>query len=206
MKVLASPASRNGLSNPYQWLLYGNVRQLGVRVCEWTKRDALVGKWDIVHIHWPEAALGRRPAVRALARARVYCAVLDWLRLRGAKVVWTAHNLHPHERVNRALEGWFYNHLCTRVDGAIHLSGSARRKLEAEYPCFAKVQSAVIPHGHYRDVYPNCIPRWPSLGPFGHRAQTRAPNSLSFETATSTAVGRRHFLSPGCFLRWPRMP
>ena len=63
---------------------------------------------DLVHLHWlefiaPSAPGARRGLARTLVRHARLVAVLVWLRLRGVKIVWTVHNLRPHEPVNR---GW----------------------------------------------------------------------------------------------------
>ncbi len=64
---------------------------------------------DVVHLHWlefiaPSAPGARRGLARTLVRHARLVAVLVWLRLRGVKIVWTVHNLRPHEPVQPRLE------------------------------------------------------------------------------------------------------
>lgn len=114
MKVLALPRD----PNPYQDLLYGELRRLGVQV---TYIGGLAGSRTlsllllplevaagrlagarVVHLHWVFAfALPGGSRFPVLRRA-AYGWFLVWLRtcrVLGVHVVWTAHNVLPHEPV-----------------------------------------------------------------------------------------------------------
>ena len=114
MRVLALPRD----PNPYQGLLYGEMRRLGVRVSyigEPTRSQTLnllllplqvvagrIAGARLIHLHWVFAfALpGERrfPVLRRLAYAwfRVWLRTCRMLRMR---LVWTAHNVLPHQPV-----------------------------------------------------------------------------------------------------------
>src|SRR5580704_8967296 len=114
MRVLALP----GDPNPYQGLLYGEMRRLGVSVRyigEPTRSrtlnllllplEVLAGRIAgarVVHLHWVFAFTlpgeGRFPVLRRLAYAwfRVWLRTCRMLRMR---LVWTAHNVLPHQPV-----------------------------------------------------------------------------------------------------------
>jgi len=105
-------------SNPYQELLYDELGNLGVRrhyVGELTRSHAfnllllplelLVGRvrgFRCLHLHWvfefTAPVIGDRYLVRKLMRW-YFVGVLDWARLVGVGVVWTAHNTLPHRQV-----------------------------------------------------------------------------------------------------------
>jgi glycosyltransferase involved in cell wall biosynthesis len=76
------------------------------------------------------------------------------VRLRGARLVWTAHNILPHdvrrERQARGFLHWF----ARRCNGLIFLSQSSMDQFFAVYPLARKPVCAIIPHGHYRPAYP----------------------------------------------------
>jgi glycosyltransferase involved in cell wall biosynthesis len=114
MKVLALPRD----PNPYQELLYGELRKRGIQVqylgagtpfpslslallpLELALRRATGAK--IVHLHWAWAfdfyAMPQIPARRWVAYAwfRLF---LVTIRLLGMKLAWTAHNVLPHGQV-----------------------------------------------------------------------------------------------------------
>jgi O-antigen/teichoic acid export membrane protein/glycosyltransferase involved in cell wall biosynthesis len=114
MRVLALPRD----PNPYQGLLYGEMRRLGVSVRyigEPTRSrtlnllllplEVLAGRIAgarVVHLHWVFAFTlpgeSRFPVLRRLAYAwfRVWLRTCRMLRMR---LVWTAHNVLPHQPV-----------------------------------------------------------------------------------------------------------
>ena len=114
MRVLALPRD----PNPYQGLLYGEMRRLGVSVRyigEPTRSRTLnllllpleilagrIAGARVVHLHWVFAFTlpgeGRFPVLRRLAYAwfRVWLRTCRMLRMR---LVWTAHNVLPHQPV-----------------------------------------------------------------------------------------------------------
>lgn len=111
MKVLALPRDQN----PYQELLYGELRARGIQVTylgsstpfpslslallplELAVRRAVGAK--VVHLHWAWAfdfyAMPQVPARRWLAYVwfRLF---LVTIRILGMKLAWTAHNILPH--------------------------------------------------------------------------------------------------------------
>ena len=78
--------------NPYTWLLYTHLAALGVRVRDFTPARALLGGYDILHLHWPEKALNAGPSRAARRRCRGARHARCRARLHRARVVWTAHN------------------------------------------------------------------------------------------------------------------
>jgi hypothetical protein len=91
--------------SPYQQLLHRALAARGMRIADagpLRVSRALVPDMDVVHVHWLEYLLGsndrepQKPA-RMLARGVRLLAALTALRARGVRVVWTVHNLTPHD-------------------------------------------------------------------------------------------------------------
>ena len=81
----------------------------------------------------------------------------DAVRRRGGFVVWTAHNIAPHEPFDKARSTiWqeYFPAFRGRVDLVVSLSSWAQQELVAAYPDLAGRRHAVIPHPHYRTAYP----------------------------------------------------
>jgi hypothetical protein len=99
MRIFATPVDANRALNPYTFLLYQHVRKLGVSVTEFSLRTDLESKnADIWHIHWPESEANRPNILLAIIGSmRVLMAIL-LCRLYGVKIVWTVHNIEPHEK------------------------------------------------------------------------------------------------------------
>jgi beta-1,4-mannosyltransferase len=147
VRVLAWPAFANR-DNPYHAQLYAALAGLGVEVHEYSPRALAGDDWDVLHLHWPEFLLGRRPSRAAAA----FVVRVVRAKRAGRRVVWTVHNLEPHDggRRGRAL----YRLVSLLVDGVIAHSDASLDAARARYPALRRRPGTVVPHGHYRDVYP----------------------------------------------------
>lgn len=144
MRVLQSVRSPNRATNPFVVQLVDAVRAAGAEVRWFSWRRGLLGRYDVLHVHWPEVMLRRagRPA-RLAARAR-FGLLLARLTVTRTPVVRTLHNVDPHERggrVERLLLRW-----CDRRTAYWVL-------LNPHTPLPRPGPSTVIPHGHYVDWY-----------------------------------------------------
>lgn len=141
--------------NPYNALLYNEVRQAGATVVEFGPRSLIGPSPDVLHIHWPEWLFSAPGAARAKSQAAAFRAVIRMLRNRGTRVVWTAHNLQAHAVHQPEPERQMWQWFTANIDGWISLSRSAVAQFTDRYPMLSRVPHVVIPHGHYRGVYPN---------------------------------------------------
>ncbi len=149
MRILAWP---NASTNPYTPLLYSNMGP-DVLVEEFSTRKIL-RRYTVWHIHWPESLLNIQSPYKAAFKLAGFLAMVDYLRWRGGKIVWTMHNFKAHEALHPSLEKRFWRQFIPRVDGAISLSETGLSIARAQFPALEKMPMAVIPHGHYRAEYP----------------------------------------------------
>ncbi len=154
MRVASWPGPSTAMGNPYVRLLIAALEDEGASVVDFSPRS--VPSCDIVHVHWPEWVLDapRRPA--ALARIIRLLGALARARRRGARLVWTVHNLGAHDSAGGRF-GW--SGFTRQVDGFISLTEAAVEPARSRFPPLADVPGFVIPHGHYRDAYPNTVSR-----------------------------------------------
>jgi glycosyltransferase involved in cell wall biosynthesis len=139
--------------NPYLATLSASLERHGARVEDFTFGRAFRQRYDVVHIHWPDLHLQARSSLRSIARHARLALLFAWLRWRKARIVWTVHNLKPHERHHRVSEMLFpvwFPRLCTHV---IALTLNGLESARAMYPALRNKAAAVIPHGHYRGAY-----------------------------------------------------
>ncbi len=95
--------------------------------------------WDHFHLHWPEWFLGPD-----LGRHR---AAIDALRSSGVRIIWTQHNLVPHDkdpRLPAIYEAW-----AAGADGIVHHSEYGRRRVTERYAFRDDAIHRVIPHLHF---------------------------------------------------------
>jgi beta-1,4-mannosyltransferase len=134
-------------SNPYCELLYDHLERLGVEVVDgrsgvrWLVAHR--GRVGVLHFHWPERHFRRGAPGAALG----FAARLLLARALGYRIVWTVHNLAPHEdaagdRIVRAV--------LERVATLVVHCEAGREELVGR-------RAVVIPHGSYVGRYPNGI-------------------------------------------------
>lgn len=158
LRVLTLPAFRNRPGNPYNALLYAAIEEFeNVEVTEYNKHAALKQRFDILHIHWPERMYSSPGYLLAMIYSIYWILLITILKLRGTRLVWTAHNLREHDIRRPVLRRFMWFWFTRQVDGVLVLSESSKSSLLAEYPPLSKVPVFVTPHGHYRDSYPNEI-------------------------------------------------
>jgi beta-1,4-mannosyltransferase len=146
--------------NPYQELLANALRSAGVNtvaISRPTLREAMAIRRDsdIIHVHWLEY-LVRTDSSRKLSHPitlvkSVHLLLALWLmRLRGVRVVWTVHNLFPHETRYHRLELWLERRVARLARVVIAHSSHAARLVERTYG-IRDVRVAY--HGHFVDYY-----------------------------------------------------
>jgi glycosyltransferase involved in cell wall biosynthesis len=147
--------------NPYQRLLLGALTQRGatVRVVNRLRfRDAISAerRGAVLNLHWIEfmihsADSGVRAATVSVAKALHLLAVLAIARMRRIRIVWTVHNLEPHEARGR----WIYRPLGWLVarlaDSVLVHSGHCATQITGR---LGKSNVAVAYHGNYIGAYP----------------------------------------------------
>lgn len=153
MLVVAFPAFVDSTLNPYNSLLYAQIQAQGQRVHEFSWRRVLQLQLpDVLHVHWPERqVLAPRRQWRQVVEFLLFRVYVWATRVRGGKLVWTAHNAFPHDRPRNALNLFLWTRFLTRLDGVIYLSGASQRQIETEFPLLRRKKSVVIQHGDYLD-------------------------------------------------------
>jgi len=153
---------RPGGTNPYGSLLHAALEREGVAfvAAETLDRGWVRGAGagvDAIHLHWLEflyAAQGPRPVAEALAhkRALALVAALDAARRAPVRVVWTVHNLRPHETRHPWLDRLVAGAAARGSDALVVHSEHAAARVRAHLRPTAPVQ--VLPHPNYLGAYP----------------------------------------------------
>jgi glycosyltransferase involved in cell wall biosynthesis len=169
-------------TSPYLDQLYAPMAVLGVEVRRGRPRyelpALLLGRGPrILHLHFFDELTQRPSPIATAVRSLLFLALLTALRLRGVGLVWTAHNLEPHELHHPAWGFLVYRLVARWSDAVIAHSQAARGLLEARYGPLAHCE--VIPHGSYVGLY----------GPLRERAASRAALSLASDGPVLLNIG-----------------
>lgn len=158
MKVIAWPAFKTRYKNPYNWLLYSQMGQQGVTVEEFSPLKLLRQHYDIFHLHWAAETIVRHPnPTLAFIRAKAMLALIDRVRHKGTRIIWTFHDKIPHIVLHPQIADWFQSEFVSRVDAYISMCEAGKTLAEETFPSLKQRLNSVVPHGHYRGEYPNQV-------------------------------------------------
>ena len=155
LRILATPRSTEG--NPYCDLLYNKIEKRGGDVEEYRARRILMNDYDVWHIHWPEIFFNKSSFANSAVHLAGLVVLLLWARLNRIRIIWTIHNLQTHETEHPVLERLAWSLFSFLVHGTISLSEQARQLAFEKWQWLRRKPATVIPHGHYREVYPKTI-------------------------------------------------
>ena len=162
MRILASPAFANKKINPYNALLYSNINAIARKqnhniVQEYSHKKAIFEKFDIVHFHWPDGYINQKNIFKTWQRTLLLSFILLVVKLKGSKIVWTVHNVTPHDAFHPRYSQLFMRWFAKRCNGLIFMSEESKSTFFHLYDCKHDIHHAIIPHGHYRNSYPSPI-------------------------------------------------
>ena len=142
IRVLLSLTPPDGTTRYVVQLVEGVPTEVSLLFFSW--RTALLGSYDVFHVHWPEFLIRGRSAIERLCRACLFAALLLRLKASGIPIVRTVHNLSPHE------EGaWPERALLRLCDARTALF----IRLNAATDIGGRENVVTILHGHYRDRF-----------------------------------------------------
>jgi glycosyltransferase involved in cell wall biosynthesis len=159
-RIIAFPRA----GNIYTEQLYAQVERSGVTVIEgsWTGGWLLrhLHRGDLIHIHWPSFLyFDAKSRLRTAFRLARLAALMTFAKLRRATIVWTAHNLYPHEgggdlfahRVGRRITVAFADRVCVHGPSAGIIVARELKVRESRL--------RIGRHPHWIDCYPNTVTR-----------------------------------------------
>lgn len=158
LRILARPAHTSLKHNPYTSLLYHEVERAGIEVVEYRPHRALLGRWDVLHVHWPESVFDHT-LIEALPTTESLLFGARRARRRGSKLLWTIHNLRAHEYRHRTLEERFWRRFIAELDGVIALTPAGLAAARERFSGLDKVPAWLVPHPHYRGQYADTTDR-----------------------------------------------
>ena len=150
--------------NSYTTALYATARRMGldVREIDFSGRAILrnLGRGDTLHLHWPSfhyydpASRGR--TFYGLLR---FVLIYSLLKLRGVRIVWTAHNLYPHDGAKHEWMHRVARRFVVRISQRIFVHGPTAAAIVSDEFGVPAQKLRVVPHGNWIGSYPNTVGR-----------------------------------------------
>lgn len=145
LRVLQSFPEPRSTTNPYVVQLREALDALPeVEVQTFGWRRALTGRYDLLHLHWPEILVTGRNPTRTRLRQLLVGALLLRLRVMRTPVVRTVHNIRPQEERTGLAAA-----LLRRLDRLTRFD----IRLNERTPARPGIPGRLIAHGHYRDWF-----------------------------------------------------
>ena len=152
-------------ANPYVRLLSSSLAEAGVDVqpmphrltAEWLK-EAACSMPSILHFHWPSYGY-TRPSRRETAELlETWLEDVRFAGRLGFRLVWTAHNVYPHDSQHLDLQHRARVGLIAACDAVVTHCARARVELERAFGSLPE-RVAIIPHPNYIGIYPGAPPQ-----------------------------------------------
>lgn len=152
--------------NPYQTMLYAGLDAVGARAepagaLRPHLEQAVAGAGDpgCLHVHWTTPILQRATGpFRAELVLREVTALLEAFRRRGGRLVWTVHNVLPHDGHHHWAELRLGRLLVHHADLVHVMSRVTVDLVEPLYP-LDPARTVVVPHPSYTGWYPDDVGR-----------------------------------------------
>jgi beta-1,4-mannosyltransferase len=115
------------------------------------------GKIDILHFHWLEYHYRRLTRASSWVALAKFCAKVGFARVLRYRVVWSMHNLVPHERETLRLDSVAIRWMAAVANAVIVHCEEGRRLLGEVYGRRNGIFKAYL--GHYIDVHGQAMER-----------------------------------------------
>ncbi len=151
--------------NPFQTMLFGDLGRVGgvprpVRSLRHYLTTATASEHPgVLNVHWTTPVLAGVPD-RAQGHARVALIgeLLDAFQEAGGRLVWTVHNVLPHDPAHVECEVALASRLADGAD-LVHVLSHATLPAAAPYYEIDPARTVCIPHSSYRGIYPDWVSR-----------------------------------------------
>jgi beta-1,4-mannosyltransferase len=151
--------------NPFQRLLYQNLSNVGSVAVPGRSIDTSVrlstdlqgSARTVTHLHWLNVVLAKcKDRQEARAAIETFTGQLDNIAERDGQIIWTVHNILPHEAQWEDLEAQLRTEVAQRAQ-RIHIMSSRTPDLCEPYFHIPREKVVHIPHPSYEGVYPHWV-------------------------------------------------
>jgi beta-1,4-mannosyltransferase len=154
--------------NPYQDLLYSRLGSVGMHAAPMYDAERAARFADavsdpdlelVVHVHWLNVVtMKAQDEAAARQAAKEFLERLHGMKARGARLLWTVHNILPHDTPYAEVDTELRQAVADAAD-RIHVMSPRTRELAAPWFELPEQKVFVVPHPSYQGVYPSWMSR-----------------------------------------------
>jgi beta-1,4-mannosyltransferase len=104
---------------------------------------------DILHLQWPESLCRAEKGDDLEGLEKEIGDALSEIAQWGIPIVWTMHNLRPHDLFDIEFQTRMYEHFAARANGVIHHSHWGMKTALETYGFSDKAKHAILRHGYF---------------------------------------------------------
>ncbi|MBT2724008.1 glycosyltransferase family 4 protein [Bacillus sp. ISL-46] len=150
-KVWMSP--KYSSTNKYNELFSYHIEKQGIIVKDFKKTNIFsLRKGDILHIHWLHPYYQSRNLILFIIKSIIFLFALFFIKIKGANLVWTVHNLYPHNFKFKKLE-YLIRKLTLKNCNLITVASNSIKNLVINEFGIEDSKIKIIEHGHYKGAY-----------------------------------------------------
>lgn len=147
------------IGNPFQSLYYSEFLNNGIVPIGTSNLDNLVSiRWPgklFLHLHWLGGIIGDTESSDiADIRIEEFLNKIDTMKTNGFKIIWTVHNILPHDSILQSSQIKLRVELTKRCD-IIHTMCEDTPELSEAFFSIPKDKIVTIPHPTYESFYPD---------------------------------------------------
>ena len=142
LKICMHPANVPADDNQFIRLLVDSLVAQDIKVVNFSWKIAFFSKYDVMHVHWPESLISSSKKIFSLIKYPLTILLILRLRIGNTPLVWTVHNLEPHEKKTR-LYYLIHKYFISKNSFKIYMQKS--------FP--QGVRNSYIPHGSYIQLF-----------------------------------------------------
>jgi glycosyltransferase involved in cell wall biosynthesis len=162
LRIRFLPQTEVYVGNPYWKQLQSSLEQLGIEFVQAEDKLYLQWRWlfrnrhwvDVIHFHFLEHHYSAGNAHASGLLLMKFVLKLLLAKVLGYRIIWTLHNLYPHEKLYPEYIGRFAHLAMAQLTDVIIVHcETAQRALAKEY--YRRRNVCIIFHPNYIGVYPN---------------------------------------------------
>lgn len=165
------------IGNPFQTALYASLPENGALALPAARLTDIAAVRHpantVCHLHWLDNMLGGSPTEQAaLERLEDLRRQFDRLRDAGMRLIWTVHNVLPHDVRFPSVECELRQAIIDRAD-AVHIMTPRTFSAVGDAYDLARARTFLCPHPSYAGLYPDFVSRDTARYALGLRPDTR---------------------------------